>query len=140
MLVAEQVIIAVISYNIACKYWIYFLTRIAAGEAHLCPELPAMLLVWLVPKFYLAAHIPACVDDHSFNTTKNVGRTCGEQVKMLWASLNGLATSMQEMGVGMQRDTLSDNMNDSNWHKMTCEGTFHPNPSLTPNTDAGYLY
>ncbi|KIJ43297.1 hypothetical protein M422DRAFT_170042, partial [Sphaerobolus stellatus SS14] len=43
-----------------------------------------------VPKFHLAAHIEGCADNHSFNWTKNVGRTCSKNVESNWASLNGL--------------------------------------------------
>jgi len=79
-------------------------------------------LVWLVPKFHLAAHIEGCADQFSFNWMKDVGRTCGESVESNWANLNGLATSTCEMGFGHRRDTLIDGMGDFNWRKAVTEG------------------
>ncbi|KAF8581767.1 hypothetical protein K439DRAFT_1353103 [Ramaria rubella] len=84
--------------------------------------LASLTLVWLVPKFHLAAHIEGCVDKFSFNWTKNVGRTCGKLVESNWASLGLLANSTREMGFGHQRDTINDAMSDWNWHKATNKG------------------
>ena len=94
----------VISYDIACKYSIHFMKRIIHSSWPLVTpdewrRLQRMEIVWLVPKFHLAAHIEGCTDRFSFNWTKDVGRTCGESVESNWASLNGLATSSREMGL-----------------------------------------
>ncbi|KIJ30134.1 hypothetical protein M422DRAFT_130581, partial [Sphaerobolus stellatus SS14] len=99
----------VVSYDVACKYNINFEHRIThkdwplvtSRELHSLKQLD---LTWLVPKFHLAAHVDGCVDKYSFNWTKNVGRTCGENVESNWSSLNGLATSVREMGFGSRRD------------------------------------
>ena len=117
----------VISYDIACKYQIHFLKRIGdLAWPLMTPEQQAMFLtcsiVWLIPKFHLAAHIEGCADKFSFNWTKNVGRTCGELVESNWASLGALATSTREMGFGHRRDTLTDAMADWNWRKAINEG------------------
>ena len=119
----------VISYDIACKYNIHFMERIIHPAFPLVtPQqlkaLQNMEIVWLVPKFHLAAHIEGCADRFSFNWTKDVERTCGESVESNWASLNGLATSSREMGFGHQRDTLIDAMGDWNWRKAVNEGNF----------------
>ncbi|KIJ24895.1 hypothetical protein M422DRAFT_194169, partial [Sphaerobolus stellatus SS14] len=74
-----------------------------------------------VPKFHLAAHIEGCADKYSFNWTKDVGRTCGENVESNWSSLNGLATSVREMGFGNRRDSITDAMLHHNWWKNTSE-------------------
>ena len=117
----------VISYDIACKYNIHFQTRIEHPDwlrltGDELTKLARTTIVWLVPKFHLAAHIEECADQYSFNWTKNVGRTCGESVESNWASLNGLATSTREMGFGHRRDTLNDAMGDWNWKKGINEG------------------
>ncbi|KIJ29838.1 hypothetical protein M422DRAFT_187903, partial [Sphaerobolus stellatus SS14] len=106
----------VISYDIACKYHIHFDKRISDHAWPLLSRKQHRLLrkkdvVWLMPKFHLASHIEGCADTFSFNKTKNVGRTSGESVETIWASLNGLATSTREMGYGHQKDTLIDAMN-----------------------------
>ncbi|KAF8497008.1 hypothetical protein BU17DRAFT_59393, partial [Hysterangium stoloniferum] len=116
----------IISYDIACKYHINFMERIAERSWPLMTPteqslFSALIVVWLVPKFHLAAHIEGCVDKFSFNWTKNVGRTCGELVESNWAALGMMATSIREMGFGHRRDTINDAMCDWNWRKATGE-------------------
>jgi hypothetical protein len=86
---------------------------------------------WLVPKFHLASHIDGCADNYGFNSTRNVGRTCGEQIETQWSALNPLGPSTSEMGFGARRDTLGDNMNDWNWGKSIREGTEVSNKPYT---------
>ncbi|KIJ41631.1 hypothetical protein M422DRAFT_255248 [Sphaerobolus stellatus SS14] len=112
----------VVSYDVACKYNINFDRRINHSAWPLLTtresrELKAVKLAWLVPKFHLAAHVEGCADKYSFNWTKNVGRTCGENVESNWSSLNGLATSVREMGFGSRRDAINDAMLHHNWWK-----------------------
>ncbi|KIJ47669.1 hypothetical protein M422DRAFT_163608, partial [Sphaerobolus stellatus SS14] len=118
----------VISYDIACKFHIYFEKRIThRGWPLLSTDelerLKQIEIVWLVPKFHLAIHIEGCADRFSFNWTKDVGRTCGESVQSNWARLNGLATSTREMGFGQRRDVLTDSMIFFNFMKAVTEGT-----------------
>ncbi|KIJ28454.1 hypothetical protein M422DRAFT_189716, partial [Sphaerobolus stellatus SS14] len=117
----------VISYDVACKFHIYFEKRIAHRDWPLfsideLERLKQVELVWLVPKFHLASHIEGCADRFSFNWTKLVGRTCGETVESNWARLNGLATSTREMGFGQRRDVLTDSMCFFNFNKAINEG------------------
>ncbi|KIJ30885.1 hypothetical protein M422DRAFT_186551, partial [Sphaerobolus stellatus SS14] len=119
----------VVSYDVACKYNINFEKRIAHKDwplvtANELQDLKNITLTWLVPKFHLAAHIDGCADKYSFNWTENVGRTCGENVESNWSSLNGLATSVREMGFGSRRDVISDAMLHHNWWKNTNESKF----------------
>ena len=112
----------VISYDIACKYHIHFRSRIVNTTWPLLNTdqlaiLDQAKIIWLVPKFHLAAHVEGCADQFSFNWTVDVGRTCGESVETNWASLNLLATATREMGFGHRRETLSDAMLDWNWRK-----------------------
>ena len=79
-------------------------------------------VIWLVPKFHLAAHIEGCADNFSFNWTVLVGRTCGEIVESNWSRLNGLASSTQEMGFGQRRDILTDAIIFFNFMKAVGEG------------------
>ncbi|KIJ29554.1 hypothetical protein M422DRAFT_121726, partial [Sphaerobolus stellatus SS14] len=109
-----------ISYDIACKYHIHFQECITHHDWPLLSkrqqrELNTREIVRLVPKFHLAAHVEGCADTFSFNWTKDVGRTSGESVETIWASLNGLATATREMGFGHRRDTLTDAMNALNF-------------------------
>ncbi|KIJ38797.1 hypothetical protein M422DRAFT_90045, partial [Sphaerobolus stellatus SS14] len=114
----------VVSYDVACKYNLNFEKCITHQDCPLVTkrelrQLQKIKLTWLVPKFHLAAHVEGCADKYSFNWTKNVGRTCGENVESNWLSLNGLATSVREMGFGSRRDAITDAMLHHNWWKNT---------------------
>ncbi len=79
-------------------------------------------IIFLVPKFHLAAHIQKCQRERSFNKTRGVGRTDGEAPERTWASSNLVASSTKEMAPGSRRDTLDDHFNDHNWRKVTTIG------------------
>ncbi|KIJ55909.1 hypothetical protein M422DRAFT_147811, partial [Sphaerobolus stellatus SS14] len=112
----------VISYDVACKYNINFQRCITHQDWPLVTprelhQLNSIKITWLVPKFHLAAHIEGCADKYSFNWTKDVGPTCGENVESNRSSLNGLATSVREMGFGNREDSITDAMLHHNWWK-----------------------
>lgn len=81
------------------------------------------VIVFLVPKFHLPAHILACQIAFSFNYTKNAARTDGEAPERGWGNINGAAGMTQEMGPGARRDTLDDFLGDWNWKKVSHMGT-----------------
>ncbi|KAG8941072.1 hypothetical protein FRC03_004875 [Tulasnella sp. 419] len=70
----------VASYDVACKFKINYVARNTQGKKVLLTEedLKKISITWLVPKFHLGGHEKKCADDHSFNFTKDVGRTSGE--------------------------------------------------------------
>lgn len=116
----------VVSYDIACQwdrnFWARMSQKFPGGWA---VNRGCVYLVFLVPKFHLPAHIKRCNIDYSFNYTKWVGRTDGEEVERGWARLNGLSYSTKEMGPGSRRDTIEDHMGYSNWRKVTGLGRYH---------------
>ncbi|KIJ52305.1 hypothetical protein M422DRAFT_776014 [Sphaerobolus stellatus SS14] len=119
---------AVISYDIACKYNIHFRDRVTHPawtlfNAEELKQFDEAEIVWLVPKFHLAAHIEGCADKYSFNWTKNVGRTCGESVETSWANLNGLSKATREMTAGGRKDTITDVVAGLNWTKGVNEAS-----------------
>jgi hypothetical protein len=73
---------------------------------------------FLVPKFHLPAHRPACQSSYSFNLTPRVRRTDGEAPERGWSNTNALSASTKEMGPGSRRDTLDDHFGDMNWKKI----------------------
>lgn len=81
-----------------------------------------LVVVFLVPKFHLPAHIRACQVAFSFNLTKLVGQSDGEAPERGWDDINGAATMTAEMGPGSRRDTLDDLFGDRNWKKTTRMG------------------
>ncbi|KIM60068.1 hypothetical protein SCLCIDRAFT_26859 [Scleroderma citrinum Foug A] len=79
-------------------------------------------VMFLVPKFHLPAHITSCQWSFSFNWTKGIGRTDGEEPERGWANLNAAALSTKEMGPGHRQDTLDDYFGDWNWKKLIMLG------------------
>lgn len=122
------------SYDIACKYHINFRKRIETPD---CPLFDAielgymdnnMVIVWVVPKFHLAAHVEPCGDNFDLNKTDGTGKSCGEILESNWSSFNFLAGSVREMGWGHRRDVLIDCMLDWNYRKNANAGeafSFH---------------
>ena len=105
----------VISYDIACQWSRKFRDRmlIFPHEYHINSKIQ-----FLVPKFHLPAHRPACHSLYSFNFMPHVGRTDGEAPEHGWSNTNALSSSTKEMGPGSRRDTLDDHFGDMNWKKI----------------------
>ncbi|KAJ2919067.1 hypothetical protein MD484_g1365, partial [Candolleomyces efflorescens] len=107
-----------ISYDIACQWFINLFQRITRIDQS-CPLLqPDVEIRFLVPKFHLPAHIPTCRNRFAFMLTPGAGLGDGEAPERGWGELNPLATSTREMGPGMRRDTLDYHFGDYNWRKM----------------------
>lgn len=109
----------VISYDIACQWSVNFWRRAESYGSGFLPPQTRDQIIFLVPKFHLAAHIQKCQRERSFNKTRGVGRTDGEAPERTWASSNLVASSTKEMAPGSRRDTLDDHFNDHNWRKVT---------------------
>lgn len=72
-----------------------------------------------VPKLHCKAHKYACQCQFSMNLKSGVARTDGEGVERTWDDLNLCASSMKEMGPGVQHNTIDDQMGGHNWWKIT---------------------
>jgi hypothetical protein len=108
----------IISYDIACQWSRHFWDRMLQfpRECHINGS--SVKINFLVPKFHLPAHRPACHVAYSFNFTPCVGRTDGEAPERGWSNSNALSSSTKEMGPGSRRDTLDDHFGDLNWRKV----------------------
>jgi len=71
-----------VSYNIACQWHKKLHQRVDKMLPHLRLNLHDRDVTFLVPKFHLPAHIPSCQWSFSFNWTKGVGRTDGEEPEL----------------------------------------------------------
>ncbi|KAJ3500512.1 hypothetical protein NMY22_g19238 [Coprinellus aureogranulatus] len=108
-----------ISYDIACQWSVKLLERVKAISST-CPLLrPDVLLRFVVPKFHLPAHIPACRSKFCFMLTRGAGLGDGEAPERGWGESNPLGPATREMGPGTRRDTLDFNFGDYNWRKIT---------------------
>ncbi|KAJ3503018.1 hypothetical protein NMY22_g18393 [Coprinellus aureogranulatus] len=112
-----------ISYDIACQWSLKLLARVKAISPA-CPLLrPDVLLRFVVPKFHLPAHIPACRSKFCFMLTRGAGLGDGEAPERGWGESNPLGPATREMGPGTRRDTLDFNFGDYNWRKIINLGT-----------------
>lgn len=73
----------VVSYDVACQYYKNFWARIEKKWPNLCRLKDK--IIFLVPKMHLMAHKGDCQYTQSFNFTKHVGRTDGEQTERNWS-------------------------------------------------------
>ncbi|TFK59627.1 hypothetical protein BDN72DRAFT_780475, partial [Pluteus cervinus] len=119
----QELLDLVISYDIACQWWINLLTRMLNYSKSIQIDGAKInSFTYLVPKFHLPAHITHCQTQYSFNFHQHVGRTDGESPERGWSHINPIATSTIEMGPGSRRDTLNDHFGDNNWKKTYTMG------------------
>jgi len=70
-----------VSYDIACQWHKKLSQRMNKMPPSLQLNLRDQDVTFLVPKFHLPAHVASCQWSFSFNWTKGVGRTDGEEPK-----------------------------------------------------------
>lgn len=120
-----QVRLLLISYDVACQWFINFWRRMPKLPRQLHLTLPRDRVFPKVPKFHLQNHEDQCHGPYAFNYTTGGARTDGEGVERNWKGLNGQAPSTSEMGAGSRVDTLDDCCGHMNWRKMVSMGTCH---------------
>ncbi|KIJ50997.1 hypothetical protein M422DRAFT_44213 [Sphaerobolus stellatus SS14] len=108
----------IISYDISCQWYKNLESRVTDIPTYLQIDMSQMSIRYLVPKFHLASHVPACQTSFSFNYTPGTGRTDGEGIEREWALLNPVAYSTREMTHSHRQETLNDHIGDGNWRKM----------------------
>ncbi|EIM83118.1 uncharacterized protein STEHIDRAFT_160719 [Stereum hirsutum FP-91666 SS1] len=74
-------------------------------------------VLFIVPAFYLEAHIKKCKPLFSPRFSRWLTQTEFEAIERIWAILNGIASSTREMRPGHQRDTIDDFCGHANWMK-----------------------
>jgi hypothetical protein len=120
----QELVTPIISYDIVCQWHKNFRARMETYPHSLQLNRDnELVIVYLVPKFHLPAHIEECQTAFSFNFTKGAARTDGEAPERAWADSNRLAPSTKEMGLGSRRDTLDDHWGDWNYKKVIGLGT-----------------
>jgi hypothetical protein len=125
-LLGVVVLLLVTSYDVACQ-WFKNLWHQRDLYHIFDHHHDNTVVVFVVPKFHLPAHVEQCHTAFLLNLTPGVGRTDGEGVERGWSNWNGLAGSTREMSPGHQRETLDDHFGDRNWKKVTKFGKLsHP--------------
>ncbi|KIO17891.1 hypothetical protein M407DRAFT_84521 [Tulasnella calospora MUT 4182] len=119
----------VITYDIACKYGVNFMSRCCNKDCSfvLIPTDDGDInIVFCVNKFHQESHDDDCAAKNALDYTKFVGRTCGEGVETIWAKMNWLRYSTREMSAASRIETLSEHFNDWNWQKTIGLGEGFP--------------
>ncbi|RXW17178.1 hypothetical protein EST38_g8677 [Candolleomyces aberdarensis] len=124
-----------ISYDIACQWFVHLLLRLSQIDPSSPLLQPDVEIRFLVPKFHLPAHIPACRNQFAFMLTPGAALGDGEAPERGWGELNPLATSTREMGPGTRRDTLDYHFGDYNWRKIVRLGDSLLKKLITATSD-----
>ncbi|KAG2046734.1 hypothetical protein BDR06DRAFT_985459 [Suillus hirtellus] len=109
---SQNICVLNISYNIACQWNKNLWSCMSTFPHQYHIDHNHKVVMFLVPKFHLPAHIASCQTKFSFNFIKGVGRTDGEPPEHGWADINPITTN-----------TLDDHFNDWNWKKVCSMGT-----------------
>lgn len=123
-LVAANWFRIVLSYDIACQFTINFEKRMKDFPPTFRLDLLQTLIIFLVPKFHLAAHGTACQIPFAFNFQPQVGRTYGEGIEGNWAETNHTALMTREMPWAARHEALDDFFGGMNWKKTITFGMF----------------
>ena len=122
-----------ITYDIACQWWINLQKRLKAYGPPVFIDLDALSL-WRVaiPKFHLIGHGLICQILFNLMLMDGVGLTHGEGVETIWSHASALQTWSRETGPGARRLILDDHWGGWNWRKLVNSRKF-PRHSVTSN-------
>ncbi|KAK7437564.1 hypothetical protein VKT23_018462 [Stygiomarasmius scandens] len=114
----EEYLCIVISYDISCQWSRNFWSRMDAMDPSFKIKYTKDGILFMIPKFHLRAHQPACHIPFSFNFAPGCGQTHGEVVEEGWAQSNKAAAQTKEMGPGTRATTLDDIFGFCNWQTI----------------------
>ena len=113
-----QVLLLLISYDIACQWSKHFHDRQAKYPKELRVNPSSTTFTFAIPDMHVVGHGIKCQDTFSFQFLPGSGQTCGEGIEQGWAAHNALATSTREMTAGSRADTIEDHLGAWNWRKV----------------------
>lgn len=118
-------------YDIMCQWCIYLSKRIMESpflsQCFHDGVLPDV--VKAIGLFHVHGHQDICVARFSPNNIPGVGQVDGEIIETLWSMLNEVSRSTRGMTAAHRKEVLDDNMDDSNYMKLTRMGTFSSHSS-----------
>lgn len=123
ILQAIYVTLVLISYDIACQWFINLWKRI---EEHWPEEIrprPGMQLIPAIPKLHEPMHQTRGHEVYSLNLIHGVGHSDCECCERVWSPHNALGNSTKTQGPGSRQDVLDDHFGFWNWMKYTSMGT-----------------
>lgn len=113
-----QLLFLIISYDIACQYFIKFWERMKRMPSRWLLKIPETNVLWKVPNFHLPPHKKKCHGPFSLHFTRGAGMTHGEGVEQNWSFSNGAAASTRLMGPGARHATLEDIFGFHNYDRV----------------------
>ncbi|KAF7307360.1 CxC2 domain-containing protein [Mycena indigotica] len=111
------------AYDIVCQWMINFFKRLAkiregsADTTTLTTDFDDLEVVFGVPVWHAGAHDLQCRAHLALAYLLGMGKTDGEAMERIWASLNPASWATKEMGEGGRHDVLEDKVDHLNFEK-----------------------
>ncbi|KAK0215317.1 hypothetical protein EDD85DRAFT_962689 [Armillaria nabsnona] len=115
-------LLGIISYNIACQWFIHLGTCMKGWPKDLQVDGPIHLTPAIL-KFHKLAHKAEKHHEFSCNLIKGMGNCDCKGSEQIWGSHNNLGNSTKMMGPGSHHDVLDDHFGFWNWLKYIGMGT-----------------
>jgi hypothetical protein len=115
----------VISYDIACQWWINLLKCLNKLPLHIRPP-PLGPTDVVIPKLHVYSHKLECQTDYSLNYLPGAGRTDGEGIERTHSNTGPVCASTKQMGPGSRHDSLDWHWVHWNWQKIVGMGNCSP--------------
>lgn len=107
----------VVSYDIACQWFVNLRTRLAELPPHIRPLVIAKLIA-MIPKLHVYSHKEGCQIIFSLNYLLGAGRTDGEGIERTHSNTGPVCNSTKQMGPGHRHDTMDCHWCHWNWQKV----------------------
>jgi len=114
--------LVLISYDIACQWFINLFKRIDSHWPNEIKPRPGMNLIPAIPKLHEPMHQTANHQVYSLNYVPGVGLSDGECPERFWGPHNILGNSTKMQGPGSRQDVLDDHFGFWNWRKYVGQG------------------
>ncbi|KAK7033875.1 CxC2 domain-containing protein [Favolaschia claudopus] len=108
----------IISYDIACQWWINLVSRIAQLPPGVRLHLILAFLRFVIPKLHIHGHKIACQLMYSLNLIPGSGQTDGEGIERPWYHIGAVGPSTCVSGPGAREDNLNCHWGFWNWEKL----------------------
>jgi len=114
--------ILVVSYDIACQWFVNLHQRIASDWPTELHPPKSTNLIPAIPKLHEPMHKKVNHQGFSFNFIPGVGLTDGEAPERIWAPHNALASATRQQAPGSRQDVLDAHFGFWNWLKYVGQG------------------
>jgi hypothetical protein len=111
----------VVSYDIACQWWINLLECLNKLPLHIRPP-PLGPTDVVIPKLHVYSHKLKCQTDYSLNYLDGAGHTDGEGIERTHSNTGPVCASTKQMGPGSHHDSLDWHWVHWNWQKIVGMG------------------